>query len=388
MNRREAKRLAALAAFTIIVASAGAARVYVLVKAPLALDGAIDFEVARGEPPQSVAARLQEQGIVRSAPVVLFLARSRGTDREIRFGTHRFEGSLTPAQVLDELIRPPQPTLRLTVTEGATWADVGAQLEREGIVSAASYRDAVCDPALLAELGTLKTANCAEGYLFPDTYNLAPGMTAGEIVALQRRRFEEVINELLERLPTNAENAILPPHRPDQPDWRLDAATRTVVVAKAVVLASIIEKEAGLDAERGLVSSVFHNRLRRGVRLQADPTVIYGILNTGASRDPAMLPRYVREPGPYNTYTTDGLPAGPICNPGRESLWAALQPDKTAFLYFVARGDGSHEFSSTLGAHNRAVARLRSARARSDRLTFAGPSPSIPNEQAAEVVAR
>ena len=387
MKRREAK-FAAVAVIALVIGGAAAARVHHLVNAPLTLSGAIDFDVRRGEPPQSVAARLQEEGIVRSAPVVLYLARRRGMDREIRFGTHRFEGSLTPAQVLDELIRPPQPTLRLTIAEGTSWAEIGAQLERDGIVSAAAYRNAVCDPERLAALGVLRTANCAEGYLFPDTYNLAPGMSADEIVSLQLRRFAEVIGELLERLPANAENAILPSHRPPQRDWRLDAETRTATVAKAVVLASIIEKEAHFGDERGRISSVFHNRLRKGVRLQADPTVIYGVLSAGAAFDPAMLPRYLREPSPYNTYTNDGLPPGPICNPGRDAIWAAMQPNRTEFLYFVARGDGSHEFSSTLAAHNRAVARLRTARERAVRLTFARPSPTIPDEQAAETAAR
>jgi UPF0755 protein len=269
------------------------------------------------------------------------------------------------------------------VAEGSTWADIAEELERAGIVSAADYRAAVCDPGVLSGLGTLQGANCAEGFLFPDTYNLAPDMSAREIVELQVRRFGEVMTELLAGLAGDAQDSLVTSGSDDL-EWRHDAALRAAVVAKAVVLASIIEKEAQLPEERVLISSVFHNRLDRGVRLQADPTVIYGVLKAGLPWDPALLPRYLREPGPYNTYMVDGLPAGPICTPGREALRAALHPEQTNYLFFVARGDGSHEFSSSLAAHNRAVARLRKLRAREAQLTFARSSPSIAPEQAAE----
>jgi UPF0755 protein len=126
-----------------------------------------------------------------------------------------------------------------------------------------------------------------------------------------------------------------------------------------VTLASIIEKETSIDSERAMVSAVFHNRLRRGMRLQADPTVIYGLAVAGKKWTGEALHTHLREPGPYNTYTSDGLPPGPICNPGRDSLSAALFPADTDVLYFVATGNGSHSFSSTLSAHNRAVAQLR-----------------------------
>ena len=381
------KRIAKiLSLFTLLVAvlsTASAAWVYFAMRTPVELDSAVDIDVGRGETPQSVAERLQDQGVVRNALVMTLLARLRGTDREIRFGRHRFDGRLTIGDVLEELERAPQPVVRLMVAEGSTWADIAEELERSGIASAADYRAAACDPDVLAGLGALRSANCAEGFLFPDTYNLAPDTSAREIVALQIRRFGEVMSELLAELPSDTDNSLVAVGA-DDVDWRSDPTARASIVAKAVVLASIIEKEARLPEERTLISSVFHNRLDRGVRLQADPTVIYGVVNAGLPWDPAMLPRYLREPGPYNTYLVDGLPAGPICNPGRDALRAAFHPEKTNYLYFVARGDGSHEFSSSLDAHNRAVARLRKRRAEESRLTFARPSPSIAPEPAAE----
>ena len=133
------------------------------------------------------------------------------------------------------------------------------------------------------------------------------------------------------------------------------------LLRRAVTLASIIEKETGLPEERALISSVFHNRLRRGMRLQADPTVIYGLRVAGIPWERAVLHEYVRTPGPYNTYANDGLPPGPIGNPGLAALRAALQPTPSKYLYFVANGDGSHRFSTTLDQHNEAIADLRRA---------------------------
>jgi UPF0755 protein len=131
------------------------------------------------------------------------------------------------------------------------------------------------------------------------------------------------------------------------------------ILRTAVTLASVIEKETGIREERPLVASVFHNRLRRGMRLQADPTVIYGLDIAGTHWDHARLHEYLREPGPYNSYTERGLPPGPICNPGESTLRAALVPAVSDYLYFVADGDGSHQFSRTLVEHNRAVAKAR-----------------------------
>jgi UPF0755 protein len=340
------RTLLALALLTFVALAAAAARLSFLMNSPVVLATQREVEVGRGESPASVARRLERDGIVRNARVLLLLARMRSMDRDIRYGTHTFTGSMTPADVLAELVEPPRPTVRVTIPEGLTWDEIATLLEAQAIVSADDYRRAVCDPDLLLRLAVPSGANCAEGYLFPDTYDLAPDMSAAEIVALQVLHFERVIDRLL---PAPADGSFEP----------AVATPQAERIANTVILASIIEAEAKVAEERALIASVFHNRLRRGIRLQADPTAIYGMHAAGEKWDGTRLHERLRVPGPYNTYTNAGLPPGPICNPGRQALRAALEPAETKFLYFVARGDGSHQFSATLAEHNRAVAQLR-----------------------------
>ncbi len=353
------RRLLASAVLALVIAVAWATY---LLRAGMPLAGPVDIEVTPGETPGAVARRLADRGIVRSPHALVLLARLRGVDRSIRHGMHRFEGRPTPNQVLDELLRNPQPTVQVTIPEGLGWQEIARLLEANDIVAADEYRAAVCDPVFLSECGADDEANCGEGYLFPDTYRLAPGMSAAEIARLQLQRFRQVSEELLARLRPDDGNALLAQlggqgrGRPWQ-DPASDAHER--VLRDAVVLASIIEKETSRPDERPLIASVFHNRLRRGMRLQADPTVIYGLAVAGTPWDGKRLSRYLRQPAPYNTYTRDGLPPGPISNPGRGALEAALFPAATDYLYFVADGSGAHRFSATLAEHNKAVAQLR-----------------------------
>jgi len=335
---------------------------FFLINAPVALDPPVAVEVAPGETVHEIAAALEQAGVVRSARLLVLLSRIHHVDREIRHGTHEFAGAMTPVDVLRELERrPPQATIAVTIPEGLTWREIGALLEQNGIVSAADYEQAVCKDELRERVGASPDANCIEGYLFPDTYHIVPGSKAEDIVDLQISRFQEVSEEIVARIGEATDNVILAAVVPADlaEPWTADREIRHAVVREGVILASIIEKETSIDEERPLVSSVFHNRLRRGMRLQADPTVLYGFLANGVEWDRKHLPRYLRTPGPYNTYTTEGLPPGPICNPGRASLYAALDPTPTEYLYFVANGDGAHKFSATLAEHNRAVAQLR-----------------------------
>jgi len=332
MNRRIFAYLVGVAVFL----SVGFGWLSFLATVPVSVQPAVSVEIARGQSAGEVAQQLQEKGIIRSARALLLMARMQGLDRAFRHGEHIFEGALTPEQVLREICTDPQPTVRVTIPEGLTWLEVGRLLEDQGIVSADAYYQAVCSPELLKKAGASPKANCAEGFLYPDTYNLTPNMSAVEIAHLQLQRFRTVIKELLEELSFDPS-----------------------AVADAMVLASIIEKETSRGDERPLVSSVFHNRLRRGMRLQADPTVIYGLQAAGTPWDGTLLHKQLRKPGPYNTYTEVGLPPGPICNPGKAALHAALAPADSAYIYFVATGDGTHRFSQTLEQHNQAVAQLR-----------------------------
>ncbi|RMF23653.1 MAG: endolytic transglycosylase MltG [Deltaproteobacteria bacterium] len=353
------KRVVAALLALALVAAAG--RLTYLARAPVEVAPAVEVEVAPGQTPREVATILEARGVVRSGRVLVLLARLSGADRNFRHGVHRFEGRLSPNAVIEELLRSPRPTVRVTIPEGLTIDEIGALLEQQGLATAEDYRRAACSEDFAAAAGAAPEAHCAEGYLFPDTYRLAPGMSAAEIARVQLQRFRQVISELLERLTPTAGNALLADFRDraGERPWLTDAEARARIVQKAVTLASIIEKETSRASERPLIASVFHNRLLRGMRLQADPTVIYGLAVAGTPWDGKHLSRYLRKPGPYNTYTNDGLPPGPIANPGRGALEAALFPASTKYLYFVADGKGAHRFSETLAEHNKAVAQLR-----------------------------
>jgi UPF0755 protein len=347
-------RLIALTLGTVMCASW---YFFFLASAPVAVHPPISFEIAPGATAREVIDELAARDLIRSPRIVTFLARWTGADREFRHGTHEFSGALTPERVLEELVRKPTPTIRVTIPEGMTSYEIGKLLQDADIVSAADYRKAACDVELMTALAIPDDSNCAEGYLFPDTYALAPGMQAPDIVRLQISRFREVTRELWQQRRAHDAAASADGGGRSQDDY---GEPMTKSLHETVILASIIEKETSRSDERPLVASVFHNRLRRRMRLQADPTVIYGLAVAGRSWDGGELHRYLREHGPYNTYTSDGLPPGPICNPGREALSAALFPARTDYIYFVATGDGAHRFSETLSEHNRAVARLRS----------------------------
>jgi UPF0755 protein len=343
------------------VAAGAAWAVYRLLTVPVPLSRQITLMIEPGESAGTVASRLEHLGIVRHGGALLLLARYRGVDRSFRQGEHHFEGSVTPDDVLDELVSHTEGALRVTIPEGRTWREIGEILEQSGVVRATDYYAAVCDPELVAFAGAPPRANCAEGFLFPDTYDLAPTMTAADIAKLQVSRFHTIARRVLADIPDGITNVIVPEAVTDGgPEGVLrDEPPQIDLLRTGVTLASVIEKETGVSTERPLVASVFHNRLRRGMRLQADPTVIYGLEISGAPWDRERLHQYLDQPGPYNSYTQWGLPPGPICNPGESALRAAFVPVDSDYLYFVANGDGSHHFSRTLAEHNRAVADAR-----------------------------
>jgi UPF0755 protein len=292
---------------------------------PLAPPGAVVF-VPPGEPFRGVAARLFSAGVIHHPVLLTVWARFQGRDRMVRSGEYRFTQALSPVDVLDVLQSRAETARSITIPEGLTAAQVAALLETEGLGGRDVFRCVMEDIELLQEFGLPVTG--VEGYLFPDTYAFTPLEAPSDIVRAMLARFRQ-------------EGAAL-------------AARRTasgLSEVEMVTLASVIEKETGQPDERRLVSGVFHNRLRLGMPLQSDPTVRYG-------RDDARGPitrADLDSSSPYNTYVHRGLPPGPIANPGRAALEAALDPAATRSLYFVSRNDGSHVFSDTLEAHNRAV---------------------------------
>ena len=293
--------------------------------APLAPAGAVVF-VPPGETFRGVAARLSSAGVVRHPLLMTAWARYHGLDRMVRSGEYRFTQALSPVDVLDVLQSRAETARAITIPEGLTAVQVAALLEAEGFGGRDVFHCVMEDVGLLQEFALPATG--VEGYLFPDTYAFTPHEAPADIVRAMLARFRQ-------------ESAAL-------------AARRTasdLSEVEMVTLASVIEKETGQAEERKLISGVFHNRLRLGMPLQSDPTVLYSRNDPRGPITRADLDGR----SPYNTYVHRGLPPGPIANPGRAALEAALDPAATRALYFVSRNDGSHVFSDTLEAHNRAV---------------------------------
>ncbi|HYC21283.1 MAG TPA: endolytic transglycosylase MltG [Candidatus Bathyarchaeia archaeon] len=296
----------------------------------------VRITVGDAEPFRQVARRLEAAGLVRDARVFTWLARLRGLDRRVRSGPYDLPLGKTAEELLDVLASGQARVFAVTVPEGLTVDETADVLERAGLGSASSFRCLASDAAFLESLDL--PGGHLEGYLFPDTYSFRVGAGPAEILSRMARRFFEVFT-------TNDVDA---------------AAAQGLTVDQAVTLASLIEKEAAVPAERGLVSAVFHNRLAKGMLLQSDPTAVYGV----EGRKGEITHQDLARRSPYNTYLNPGLPPGPIANPGREAIEAALHPTPNVkALYFVSRNDRTHEFNETLEAHQRAVDRYQRRRA-------------------------
>jgi UPF0755 protein len=278
-----------------------------------------------GESFRAVVTRLRDAGVLRDPLLLTAWARWHGLDRSVRSGEYRFTQPLSPVQVLDLLQSRADASRLVTIAEGLTAEQIAALFEEQGYGGRDVFRCAMTDLGLLQELGL--PASGIEGYLFPDTYAFEWTTEPTQIVRTMVARFRQ-------------ESAGLAARR----------AAGGLSELEMVTLASVIEKETGQADERRVISGVFQNRLRLGMPLQSDPTVLYGRDAHGPITHADLI-----DPSPYNTYVHRGLPPGPIANPGRAALEAAVDPARTTALFFVSRNDGSHEFTDTLEAHNRAV---------------------------------
>jgi len=297
---------------------------------PAALpSGGAQISVAPGEPFRATGARLQAAGVVRHAWLLRLWARWQGLDRLVRHGDYRFERPLSPLEVLAVLRSPSAALHRVTIPEGSTVAQAADLLAAAGFGGADQFLCLGRDAAFL--LAREMPASGLEGYVFPDTYAFAWSTPPEQIWTTMIERFRAQTAGLRERCRRVGMNE-----------------------EEMVILGSLIEKEAQAAQERALVSAVFHNRLHIGMLLQSDPTAVYGRAGHAA---PTAADLDVDTP--YNTYLHQGLPPGPICNPGLAALEAAITPADVPYLYFVSRSDGTHAFSRTLDEHNRAVARYR-----------------------------
>lgn len=283
--------------------------------------------IAKGSTVQEINRLLAEERLVTKDIRFLLLARYLGIATKLQAGEFALHRGQTPKELLLELSSAKPIQHPVTIPEGLVIDDIAAIFAAGGWCDQEAYSRLAHDPVFLKSLGLNERENL-EGYLYPDTYYLTrQGHDAADLIRMQVRRFFSVWSEVAEGKQTE-----LSPF-------------------EVLTLASMVEKEAGVAVERPVIAGVFWNRLQKGMRLQSDPTVMYGIENFSGPLTKTNL----RTPSPYNTYTLKRLPAGPICNPGKDALHAVLTPEKTDFLYFVSKGKGRHQFSKTLREHNRAV---------------------------------
>ena len=318
--------------FLFFVALAGVGVAYYLTSRPYkGFEGERFMDIAKGTSTRGIAARLQREGIIRNNWVFL-LARALSPGTKLQAGEYRFANAASAQQVLNRINRGDTFYLELVVPEGQNMFDIANDIKRLHVFSDADFLKAAKNPALIRDLDP--DATSLEGYLWPDTYRVVRTTTAVQLCTAMTHKFRAKWKELNTK--ANIHNV--------------------------VTLASLVEREARVPGDRPLVSSVFHNRLKDGMKLDCDPTTVYAALLEGRYRG-KIYRSDLENPNPYNTYKNAGLPPGPIANPGFSSLKAALAPANTRYLYFVAKADGSgsHIFSENLAGHTAAAAAYRRA---------------------------
>ena len=293
----------------------------------------IRFQVARGSGPRQLARTLAATGFAEWRWGTVVGMRLWGEPAAMKAGNYRLDAPLRLVDVYRAVARGQVAQVAVTFPEGLTAAEMAPLLEQAGVTGAKAFLAITNGSAAAGEWGLPGTT--LEGFLFPDTYHFAEGVEPRAVVDALVGRFREVVAPLTAEL-----------------------ESRGLTLLEWVTLASMVEKETGAEEEKPVISGVFANRLRRGMRLESDPTVIYGL----PEFDGNLRRRDLRRDTPYNTYMRRGLPVGPIANPGRSSLLAALRPAQAPFLYFVSRNDGTHVFSATYEEHRAAVNRYQRRR--------------------------
>ena len=292
---------------------------------------ALDLAIEPGTSAKAIAKAVSDAGVDTSPTLLYAWFRLSGQSRQMRAGSYEIAPGTSPQRLLNMLVRGEESLRTVTIVEGWNWRQV-----RQALAKAENLKPdsrALPDDALMAQLGRPGVA--PEGRFYPDTYSYAKGTSD---LAVLQRAMKSMDKQLQQAWAARQPGAAL--QSPEQ----------------ALILASIVEKETGKAQDRAQISGVFNNRLRIGMRLQTDPTVIYGL---GEAFDGNLRRIHLQTDNPWNTYTRGGLPPTPIAMPGKSALLAAVQPAKTSAVYFVAKGDGSSHFSATLDEHNRAVNRYQ-----------------------------
>jgi UPF0755 protein len=286
--------------------------------------------IKKGTHLKKVSEMLEQEGIIRNRQFFVLITTVLRKKTKIKAGEYEFHTRMLPLDVLDTLVKGQVKRHLVTIPEGYTLSQIAQLLEDLTLVEKKGFLQKATSPAFINTLGLSQFAGpTLEGYLFPDTYHLMKEMAPEEVIQMMVHQFKRVFElELANK-----------------------ASPLGISERDVVILASLIEKETSLSEEKPLISAVFHNRLKKKIPLQSDPTVIYGIKNFNGN----LTKEHLLKPTPYNTYLINGLPPTPICNPGKGSLHAALSPAPVPYLYFVSKNDGSHYFSSDIEEHNRAV---------------------------------
>jgi UPF0755 protein len=326
------KRLVGLLLLVSLVGGGGAAWLYMRVRQPYrGYAGPEQFvDIPAGLGTHAIGERLVEGGVVRDALSYRAALWITGDAKKLKAGEYRFDQPMTPIEAIEKIARGDVYVVAVTFPEGLTAAEMSKIFEAKGFGPASAFIEAARDTSIIRDLDP--EARDLEGYLFPDTYALSRHADAPRLVRQMVDRFEHAFS----------------------PELREAAEARGLSIRQAVTLASMIEKETAQRDERSLIAAVYENRLRIGMGLQCDPTVIYALQRAGRY-DGNLTRDNLAFDSPYNTYRYPGLPPGPIASPGKASLVAAVNPADADYLYFVSRNDGSHEFASSLEEHNRNV---------------------------------
>lgn len=287
--------------------------------------------IPEGSSYQQAASLLKREHLIRSRAGSILLGKSKAADRRIHPGEYELNAAMSAEQILTKLLTGRVVLHPITIPEGFTMTQIGQLLGQLNITDMAEFLRLARDAEFIQSLDI--QAASLEGYLFPETYYFARETKAKDVI----RTLVDGVRQVW------------------TPDLQAQAKRLNLTLHEVLTLASVVEKETGVQEERGLIAAVFHNRLRRRIPLQSDPTVIYGL----PAFDGNLRKRDLSSPNPYNTYRIQGLPPGPIASPGLHSIRAALFPTQASYLYFVSRNDGTHHFSSSLEEHNRAVERFQ-----------------------------
>ena len=284
-------------------------------------------QIKAGMSLRKIASELHARGIIDRPGVFFVLARLGGDGQRMKYGEYRLSPEMSPREILRIISTGTPLQYKVTFPEGLTMAQMAEKLEAEGLLDRDRFLAEAQNVEFATSLGI--PALNVEGYLFPDTYFFSRGMSARSIIRKMVGRFKKVYDEVR----------------------GLGEKKTRLTEYQTVILASLVEAETKADEERDLVAGVFVRRLKKKMLLQCDPTVIYGLDNFSGD----ITKKHLADPHPYNTYIHPGLPPGPIGNPGRAALTAALFPADTKYLYFVAKNDGTHHFSATYAKHQAAV---------------------------------